>query len=100
MSNPVSKTSVVWPSTLGRIVLAVAGGYLFTYGFTAALARLLPLERVDALIGATLLSFAVYTLFVLWVFARPLRRALWALPVTLVLLLIGFGPHWFAGGEV
>ncbi|BDX18278.1 hypothetical protein MFKK_10880 [Halopseudomonas aestusnigri] len=100
MNKLVFSTTAVWPRTLGRLLLAVPGGYLFAYSVTAALARLLPLERVDALISATLLSFAVYTLFVLWVFARPLRRALWALPVTLVLLLIGFGPHWFAGGEV
>ena len=99
MSKLVSFTGAVWPSTLGRILLAVPGGYLFTYSVTAALARLLPMARLDAAISATLLSFVVYTVFVLWVFARPLRRALWALPVTLILLLIGFGPQWFGGGQ-
>lgn len=99
MSKLVSSTGAVWPSTLGRILLAVPGGYLFSYSVTAALARLLPMARVDAAISATLLSFVVYTVFVLWVFARPLRRALWALPVTLILLLIGFGPQWFGGAQ-
>ncbi len=99
MSNLISLGGAAWPSILGRILLAVPFGYVFTYGLTAALARLLPLERVDALISATLLSFAVYTLFVLWVFAHPLPRAVWALPVTLVLLLIGFGPQWIGGAQ-
>ncbi|MEO1828197.1 MAG: iron transporter [Pseudomonas sp.] len=100
MSKLVSRGGAVWPNALARILFAVLGGYVFTYSLTAALARLLPLARIDAAISATLLSFAVYTVFVLWVFARPLRQALWALPVMLVLLLIGFGPQWFAGGEV
>lgn len=48
-------------AAVSRITAAILGGYAFTYAFTAALARVLPLDKVDALISASLLSFAVYT---------------------------------------
>ncbi|WP_460419345.1 DUF3649 domain-containing protein [Pseudomonas sp. microsymbiont 2] len=79
---------------LSRIVAAVFGGYAFTYAFTAALARLLPLEQVDALIVATVLSFAVYTGAILWAFAcRSARRAWAGLALGVPLALIGFWPQ-------
>lgn len=79
---------------LSRIVAAVLGGYAFTYAFTAALARLLPLDPVDALIVATVLSFAVYTGAILWAFAcRSARRAWAGLALGVPLALIGFWPQ-------
>eukprot|EP01030_Chromulinospumella_sphaerica_P033470 gene33470-34341_t len=44
--------SPAWP-TVSRMVAALIGGYLFTYAFTAALARLLPMDKVDALVVAS-----------------------------------------------
>lgn len=77
-----------------RTALAILGGYSFTYAATAALARLLPLARVDAVVVATLLSFVVYLVFVLWVFAEhSLRRVLLGLGFTLPLAVIGFWPQ-------
>ncbi|WVM90395.1 hypothetical protein UMZ34_09620 [Halopseudomonas pachastrellae] len=61
MSKVSSATAPVWSARLTRILLAVVGGYALTYCATAALARLLPFERIDAAISATLLSFALYT---------------------------------------
>jgi hypothetical protein len=79
---------------LSRIVAAVLGGYAFTYAFTAALARLLPLQPVDALIVATVLSFAVYTGAILWAFAcRSATRAWTGLALGVPLALIGFWPQ-------
>ena len=37
-------------AVFARAMAAVFGGYAFTYAFTACLARLLPLERIDALL--------------------------------------------------
>lgn len=77
-----------------RTALAVLGGYLFTYAFTAALARVLPMQPVDALTIASLLSFVVYLSFILWAFAAAsLRRVLIGVCVSLPLAAIGFWPR-------
>lgn len=87
----MSKTT--WP-TVSRITAAILGGYAFTYAFTAALARVLPLDKVDALISASLLSFAVYTGAILWAFAcRSATRAWAGLALGLPLAAIGFWPQ-------
>ena len=79
---------------LSRIIAAIVGGYGFTYAFTAALVRVLPVNKLDALISATLLSFAVYTGAVLWAFAcRSARRAWAGLALALPLAVIGFWPQ-------
>ena len=86
-------TTFSWPM-LSRIVAAILGGYGFTYAFTAALARLLPLDKVDALISASLLSFAVYTGVILWAFAcRSATRAWLGLASAAPLAAIGFRPQ-------
>lgn len=86
-------TTFSWPM-LSRIVAALLGGYVFTYAFTAALARLLPLDKVDALISASLLSFAVYTGAILWAFASRSATRAWAgLALGLPLAVIGFWPQ-------
>jgi hypothetical protein len=86
--------SAVWP-TISRITAALLGGYLFTYAFTAALARLLPLDKVDALVIASLPSFVIYTLAILWAFAcRSARRAWAGMALALPLSVIGFWPQW------
>ncbi|ETK17607.1 putative iron uptake protein [Pseudomonas sp. FH4] len=83
-----------WP-TLSRIVAALIGGYLFTYAFTAALARLLPMDKVDALVVATLPSFLIYTLVILWAFGcRNAWRAWAGVALALPLAAIGFWPQW------
>jgi len=94
----MKKRSAAWP-IISRITAALLGGYLFTYAFTAALARLLPLDRINALIMATLLSFLVYTLTILWAFACRSQFKVWSgLTLGLPLSLIGFWPqlmeHW------
>lgn len=93
MKTKMKTTNFSW-EMLSRIVAAIVGGYGFTYAFTAALARVLPVDKVDALISATLLSFAVYTGAVLWAFAcRSARRAWAGLALALPLAVIGFWPQ-------
>jgi hypothetical protein len=87
------KSTQPWP-TVSRITAALFGGYLFTYAFTAALARLLPLDKVDALVITTLLSFAIYTLAILWAFAcRNAWRAWAGTGLAIPLCIIGFWPQ-------
>lgn len=81
-------------AVLSRVAAAVLGGYAFTYAFTAALARLLPLDKVDAMISASLPSFAVYTAAMLWAFTcRTAWRAWAGLMLAVPLALIGFWPQ-------
>lgn len=81
-----------------RVCAAILGGYAFTYAFTGALARLLPLARFDAVVTATLLSFVIYLAFILWTFAaRSLRRVLFGVACALPLAAIAFGARWLEG---
>lgn len=94
MTRSVPQSKNAWRDIAMRTVLAILGGYAFTYAFTAALARLLPLAPVDALIVATLPSYLVYTVAVLWAFAaRSLRQAWYCALLALPLALIGFWPQ-------
>lgn len=61
---------------LSRIVGAIFGGYaLAALSSVAVLA--LPVDRTQAVIGGVLLSFAVYTGAVIWVFAVRSARCAW-----------------------
>jgi len=86
--------STAWVPILSRTVAALVGGYGFTYAFTAALARLLPLDDVDSLIVSSLLSFVVYTFAILWAFAARNQARAWMGAVLAVpLAMIGFWPQ-------
>ena len=83
-----------WVQILSRTLAAVIGGYAFTYAFTAALARLLPLDDVDSVIVAGLLSFVIYTFAILWAFAARHQWSAWMGAVLAVpLAAIGFWPQ-------
>lgn len=81
-------------AVFSRSMAALFGGYAFTYAFIACLARLLPLDRVDALLVASLPMFVIYTLAVLWAFAaRNAWRAWLGVPLAVPLALVGFWPQ-------
>lgn len=87
-------TTPAWMPILSRTLAAMVGGYVFTYAFTAALARLLPLDNVDSLLVASLLSFAIYTCAILWAFIARHQWSAWMGAVLAVpLAAIGFWPH-------
>ncbi|WP_233093857.1 iron transporter [Azotobacter chroococcum] len=88
----LSPAQRAWLDTGLRVVAAVFGGYVLTYAATAALARF------DAAMVATLLSFALYTGFVLWAFAAVSVRRVWlGIALSLPLAAVGFWPVWFGG---
>ncbi|MES2869111.1 MAG: iron transporter [Pseudomonadota bacterium] len=90
----MKRTTSAWVPILSRTVAALIGGYAFTYAFTAALARLLPLDNVDSLIVASLLSFVIYTFAILWAFAARRQWSAWMGAVLAVpLAVIGFWPQ-------
>ena len=53
---------------VSRTLAAILAGYLLTAVMTALLAVSLPLDKVDAVLVATMLSFAFYTVAVMWAF--------------------------------
>lgn len=93
--NAKAKPLNRWLDISSRSAAAVLGGYAFTYVLTAALARLLPLARLDAVIVASLLSFLFYSVAILWAFAASSHRRawVWLLALGAPLALIGFWPQ-------
>lgn len=75
---------------------AIVGGYALASAAAVFLGAVLPLPRAEAVLAATLLSFAIYTGAVIWVFAvRNTRRAwLGLLAPSLVLAAAGM---WLPG---
>ena len=77
-----------------RTAAAIFGGYGFTYSFTAALARLLPMADSEAVIVATLPSFLVYGLAMLWAYGCCSVRRAWALLLPAIpLAVFAFWPQ-------
>lgn len=71
-------------SIVARLIVAVVGGYILTSKVVAALALLLPFQRAEATVTATLLSFAIYAGIVLTVFAT---HGLWRAGTCMVLAI-------------
>jgi len=82
-----------WPIA-NRALAAVLGGYALTYAFTAALARLLAVDKADAVVIANLLSFAFYLTVLIWIFSRATSLRAWGIAMWSVpLALMGFWPQ-------
>ena len=59
-----------------RVTVAIIGGYALANITAILLSYLLPMSKSDAVMTGILLSFAVYTSAIMWVFAvRSARRA-------------------------
>ncbi|MBP0596486.1 DUF3649 domain-containing protein [Herbaspirillum sp. LeCh32-8] len=81
-------------AVLSRTVAAIAGGYALAALCTALLAKWLPMGRADAVMTATMLSFAIYTCAVIWVFAARNAWRAWiglGAPTLLLALVVWFG---------
>ncbi|MDX8120862.1 DUF3649 domain-containing protein [Janthinobacterium sp. LS2A] len=60
-----------------RSVAAIVGGYVLAALVTMLLSVSLPMARSEAVMAATLLSFAIYTCAVMWVFATRSALRAW-----------------------
>ncbi|MDC8758982.1 DUF3649 domain-containing protein [Janthinobacterium fluminis] len=60
-----------------RVCAAIAGGYALAAALTALLSLALPMARAEAVLSATLFSFAAYAGAVLWVFAARSAARAW-----------------------
>lgn len=76
-----------------RALAAIVGGYAVAALATGALAVYLPGARAEATLTATMLSFVVYTVAVIWVFAARSAWRAWvglALPALVMGALVAF----------
>ncbi|MEG0447336.1 MAG: DUF3649 domain-containing protein [Comamonas sp.] len=82
-----------------RTVAATLGGYALAATSTAALSLLLhpPLERVEAVMTATLLSWIIYAMAIGWTFFARTAWLAWAgvLLPALALGAVVYGPSWW-----
>lgn len=78
-----------------RSLAAVIGGYGCAAAFAAALAVALPLARSEAVLWGTMLSFAVWSLAVIWAFAARSAGRAWLgilLPAAALGAVVLFAP--------
>lgn len=74
----------------GRIIIAILGGYGFTLLFGILFTYVIPVSKSSAVMTASLLSFAIYTSVIIWVFAARNLRS----------VAIGLGSALFVLGVV
>ena len=60
-----------------RVLAAVVGGYALTSAATVLLALVWPLPQAQAVLASTMLSFTLYTVVIVWIFAVKRLRTLW-----------------------
>ncbi|MCF7220694.1 hypothetical protein [Marilutibacter chinensis] len=72
-----------------RVLAAVVGGYYLAHGATAFLTLVLPLARVDRVIAASLLSFAVWCAAAIHAFAARSAWRAWWVPGLFASVLLG-----------
>ena len=82
---------------LSRTAAAILGGYALAAAAVIFLGAILPLPKGQAILAASLASFAVYTAAIVWVFAVQDNRRAWLglLLPAVVLTLLGW---WLGSG--
>jgi hypothetical protein len=95
--NSISPSRSRALALLSRTVAALLGGYALTCASVIFLGAVLPLPRSQAVLAASLASFAVYTAVIVWAFATPSVRRLWTVLLLASLALGGAG--LLLGGE-
>lgn len=73
MSEP---TRYRW-AVASRVAAAIFGGYALVSALTVLLALVWPLPQAQALMASTMLSFTLYTVVVIWVFATRSATRAW-----------------------
>lgn len=90
-ASPRSKPSPDWRYrgvVATRVGAALSAGYFLAHGTTAFLTLALPFGRVDRVIAASLLSFAVWCAAAVYVFAARSAWRAWWLPTLAGALLL------------
>ncbi|MEI6858804.1 MAG: hypothetical protein V5788_03280 [Shewanella sp.] len=66
---------------ISRILAAIVGGYLVAANACGLIAALLPLPTLDAILVATMLSFAIYAVSVMRTFSLQSPMQVWLEPL-------------------
>lgn len=82
MGNPkdrrsISSSKVTWFSVTSRVAAAALGGYALAYATTGWLSVILPLDKSEAVLTASMMSFVIYTAAILWAFAATSPIGAW-----------------------
>jgi hypothetical protein len=77
MAQAKATTWLVRLDVAARTVAAVGGGYVLTAIITGLGARHLPLAPAQAVLVATVLSFAVYAVVIVWAFSAKSTLKVW-----------------------
>jgi len=74
-------------SVASRVGAAAVGGYGLTSAATVLLSLVLPFSKANAVATASMLSFALYTFVIVWVFSTrsAIRAWLWIVGTTAIL---------------
>ncbi len=97
-SGPAAKSKPRGASRWGvasRVLAALFGGYFVAWGSTAFLTLTLPMSRVDRVVTASLLCFAVWCAAVVYVFAARSAWCAWWVVLALGGVLNGIA-YFFA----
>ena len=76
MARPAVNAQYRW-LVASRVLAAVLGGYALTSAASTLLALLWPLPQAEAVAASAMLSFALYTLIIIWIFASQRLRTVW-----------------------
>lgn len=61
-----------------RVAAAMLGGYALTSAATVLVSLLWPIPQAQAVMAATMLSFTVYALVIIWAFHAASIKRVWA----------------------
>lgn len=77
MSKAARLTAAYRWSVASRVLAAAVGGYALTSAATVLLALVWPAPKAQAVLWATMISFTVYTVVVIWVFCTRSAGRAW-----------------------
>jgi hypothetical protein len=70
-------------AVLSRVAAAAFGGYALATALSILLSYVLPMPKAQAVLTGVLISFVVYTIAIIWVFAvRTAARAWYGLTIS------------------
>lgn len=78
---------------ISRIIAALFGGYALAHTLPALLVAVWPMARAEAVLTAIQLSFLVYVMAVIWVFAASTACRAW-IGLGITILLTGLPAWW------
>lgn len=81
-----------------RSLAAIFGGYALAVALAICLARLLPLDKSEAVLAGSMASFLVYCAAAIWAFAAASAWRAWLglLLPSLVLAALAWGHAWLS----